>query len=82
MMMVNSNPTTFEKNDVDANNSNSTSLIVKPSANLYLLFNRFNNFSPEQKNGPENVVNSDYYDNKQFQALKFHEKISQYLYFT
>ena len=79
--MVNSNHTTFEKNDVDANNSNSTSLIVKP-ANLYLLFNRFSNFSPEQKNGPENVVNSDYYDNKQFQALKFHEKISQYLYFT
>ena len=49
--MVNSNPTTFEKNDVDANNSNSTSLIVKPSANLYLLFNRFNNFLLSRRMG-------------------------------
>ena len=46
---------------------------MKPSANLSLLFNQFNNFSPEQKNEPKNVVNSDYYD-IDHQTLKFHEK--------
>ena len=72
--MVNSNPTTAKNNYVDTNNSSSTSMILKPSANLSLLFNQFNNFSPEQKNEPENVVNSNYYDIEQFQTLKFHEK--------
>ena len=72
--MVNSNPATIKNNDVDATNINSTSLVLKPSANLSLLFNQFNNFSPEQKNEPENVVNSNYYDTDQFQTLKFHEK--------
>ena len=63
MMMVNSSPTTMKNNDIDASNINSASLIVKPSANLSLLFNQFNNFSLDQKNEPENVVNSNYYDN-------------------
>ena len=72
--MVNSNPATIKNNDVDATNINSTSLVLKPSANLSLLFNQFNNFYPEQKNEPENVVNSNYYDTDQFQTLKFHEK--------
>ena len=56
MMIINSSPTTIKSNDVDATNINSTSLVLK-SANLSLLFNQFNNFSPEQKNDPENVVN-------------------------
>ena len=72
--MVNSSPTTIINNDVDATNINSISLVLKPSANLSLLFNQFNNFSPEQKNEPENVVNSNYYDIDQFQTLKHHEK--------
>ena len=63
MMMVNSSPTTMKNNDIDASNINSASLILKPSANLSLLFNQFNNFSLDQKNEPENVVNSNYYDN-------------------
>ena len=33
-----------------------------------------NNFSPEPKNEPENVVNSNYYDIDQIQTLKFPEK--------
>ena len=37
MMMVNSNPTTIKNNDVDATNINGTSLVLKPSANLYLI---------------------------------------------
>ena len=73
-MMVNSSPTTSKNNDVDATNINSTSLVLKTSANLSLLFNQFNNFSPEQTNEPENVVNSNYYDIDQFQTLKLHEK--------
>ena len=74
MMMVNSSPATIKNNDFDATNINSTPLVLKPSANLSPLFNQFNNFSPEQKNEPENVVNSNYYDIDRFQTLKFHEK--------
>ena len=47
---------------------------MKPSANLSFLFNRFNNFFPEHKNEPENVVNSNYYDIDQIQNLKFPAK--------
>ena len=53
-------------------NKNS-SLSLKPS-NLSLLFNQFNNFSPEQKNYSENVVNSNYFDIYQHQNLKITEK--------
>ena len=78
MMMVNSSSTTIKNNDVDANNTNRTSLVLKPSVSLSLLFSQFNNFSPEQKNEPENIVNSNYYDIDQFQTLKFHVKINHY----
>ena len=61
-MMVNSSLTAIKNNDVDATNINSASLVLKTSTTLSLLFNQFNNFSPEQKNEPENVVNSNYYD--------------------
>ena len=47
--MVNSSSTTIKTIDVDATNINSTSLALKPSANLSLLFNQFDNYSPEQK---------------------------------
>ena len=72
--MVNSSPTTIKNNGFYATNINSNSLVLKPSANLSPLFNQFNNFYPEQKNEPENVVNSNYYGIDQFQTLKFHEK--------
>ena len=72
--MVNPSHTTIKNNDVDCTNISITSLLFKPSANLSLLFNQFNNFSPEQKNEPENDVNSNYYDIDKFQTLKFHEK--------
>ena len=81
MIMVNSSPTTIKNNDVYATNINSTSLVLKLFANLSLVFNQFNNFYPEQKNEPENVVTSNYDDIDQFQTLKFHEKISHYPYF-
>ena len=75
MMMVNSSTSTVKNIYINANNINSTSLIPKPYANWSLLFNHFNNFSPEQKNMPENVMNSNYYDIHQFQTLiKFYGK--------
>ena len=46
---------------------------MKPSTNLSLLFNQFNNFSPDYKSEPENVVNSNYYD-IDHKNLKFLEK--------
>ena len=59
--MVNSSPTTIT-NNVDANNMNSTSLRLKPSANLSFLFDQLIIFSPEQEHEPKNVVNFNYYD--------------------
>ena len=45
MMKVNPSPTTVKCSDV--NNINGASLALKVCANLSLLFNQFNNFSPE-----------------------------------
>ena len=77
----NCNPTTIKNSDAN-HISSSSSLALKPSANLSLLFNYFNNFSPEPKNEPENVVNSNYYEIDQIQTLKFPEKICRCPYFT
>ena len=50
------------------------SIHLRPSPNLALLFNQFNNTSAEQNVGPENVVNSRYFDIDEIQALKLHDK--------
>ena len=63
----------FTKNS-DAYISKNSNLLLKPSSDLSLLFNQFNNSSPEQKTDPENVVNSNYYDIDQLQTLKYPEK--------
>ena len=69
-MISNCNPTTIK--NIDASHiSSSNSLTLKPSANQSLLFNQFNNFSLENKNKPENVVNSNHYNIDQIQTLKF-----------
>ena len=76
-MSSNCNPTTI--NNSDANHiSSSSSLALKPSENLSLLFNQFNNYSPEPKNEPENVVNSNCYDIDQIQTLKFPVNLQSY----
>ena len=41
---------------------------------MALLYNQFNNTSPEKNNDPTNVVNSKYYDIDQIQTLKFPNK--------
>ena len=71
-MMVNCSPTTVKNNDANKIN-NDGSLVLKLSANLSLLFSQFNEFSPEQKNEPENVVNSNHFNVDQSQTLKFPE---------
>ena len=45
----------MNNNKNESKNSNS-SLILKPSPNLALLFNQFNNAIPENKSDPENVI--------------------------
>ena len=57
------------------NVSNKNSCIqLTPPSNLALLFNQFNNTSPEQNVDPENVVNSRYFDIDEIQALKLLDK--------
>ena len=46
-------------------------LSLKPPSDLTLLYNQFNNTSPEKNNDP---VNSNYYDSDQIQTLKFPNK--------
>ena len=50
------------------------SIHLRPPPNLALLLNQFNNTSAEQNVGPENVVNSRYFDIGEIQALKLHDK--------
>ena len=49
-------------------------LSLKRPSDLALLYNQFNNTSPEKNNDSENVVNSKYYDIDQIQTLKFPNK--------
>ena len=74
-MMVKYSANTIKNNDVDATNINSTTLTFCKS---FSFIHQFNKFSPEPKNEPVNIVNSNYYDNDQFETLKFHEIVSHY----
>ena len=49
-------------------------LSLKLPSDLALLYNQFNNTSPEKNNDPENVVNSKFCDIDQIQTLKFPKK--------
>ena len=63
----------LNKNYIEISNKNS-SVLLKPPPNLALLFNQFNNSSPEQQIDHENVVNSRYFDIHQIQLSKFSKK--------
>ena len=63
----------LNKNYIEISNKNS-SVLLKPPLSLELLFNQYNNSSPEQQNDPENVVNSRYFDIDQIQSLEFCQK--------
>ena len=46
----------------DLENDHNSSLSLKPSSNLELLVNQFNNATPENSNDPEKISSSKYYD--------------------
>ena len=46
----------------DLENNHGSSLSSKPSPNLELLINQFNNATPENSNDPEKIYTSKYYD--------------------
>ena len=62
----------------NVSSKNSSMHLTPPS--LALLFNQFNNTSPEQNVDPENVVNSRYFDIDEIQALKSYDKKTPYLF--
>ena len=45
----------------DLENDHGSSLLLKPSSNLELLVNQFNNATPENGNDPEKIASSKYY---------------------
>ena len=58
----------------NSDNDKESLLSLKPPSDLVLLYNQFNNTSPEKDSDPENVVNSKFYDIDQIQTLKFPDK--------
>ena len=46
----------------DLENDRDSSLLLKPSSNLGLLVNQFNNATPENGNDPEKIASSKHYD--------------------
>ena len=58
------------------NDSNDSYLALKPPKNLSYLFSKFNNFSSDISNTPENVINSKCYDVNQLRTLKEFTDIS------
>ena len=63
----------LNKNYIEISNKNS-SVLLKSPLSLELLFNQYNNSSPEQQNDPDNVVNSIYFNIDQIQSLEFCQK--------
>ena len=47
---------------IDLENNRNSSLSLKPSLNIKLLVNQFNNATPENNNDPEKICSSKYYD--------------------
>ena len=49
-------------------------MLLKPTPDLALLFNQFNNALPENHSDPENIIQSKYYDRDELQKLKIPNK--------
>ena len=69
------------KNVSENVSSKNSSIHLTPPPNLALLFNQFNNTSPKKNVGPENVVNSRYFDIDEIQAIKLYDKKTHYIWF-
>ena len=63
-------------------NDHDSSLSLKPSSNLELLINQFNNATPENSNDPEKISSSKYYDIEEMQNTEILTKINHYPYST
>ena len=55
-------------------NDHNSLLLLKPSPNLELLVNQFNNATPKNNNGPEKTSSSEYYDIDEMHVIKIHQK--------
>ena len=58
----------------DQENGHNSSLSLKPSSDLELLVNQFNNATPENSDHPEKIYSSKYYD---IEKMNNTEKTSQ-----
>ena len=56
-------------------NDYNSSLSLKPSSNLQLLVNHFNNATPENSNDPEKVCLSKYYNIEEMHDIEIPHKI-------
>ena len=54
----------------DLENDHDSSLSLKPSSNLELLINQFNNATPENSDGPEKISSSKYYDTEEMHNIE------------
>ena len=63
----------LNKNYIEVSHKSSF-VLLKPSPDLALLINQFNNSSSEQQFDPQNVINFRYFDIDQIQLLKFLKK--------
>ena len=54
----------------DIENDHASSLSLKPSPNLQLLVNQFNNTTPENRNYPEKISSSKYYDTEEIHNIE------------
>ena len=59
---------------IDLENDHNSSLSLKPSSNLELLVNQFNNATLENSNDPEKVCSSKYYDIEEIRNIEIPHK--------
>ena len=59
---------------VDLENDHNNSLSLKPSSNLELLVNQFNNATPENNNDPEKICSSKYYNIEEMDNIEIPHK--------
>ena len=59
---------------INLENVHNTSLSLKPSSNLELLINQFNNATPENNNDPKKICSSKYYDIEEMGNIEIRHK--------
>ena len=64
----------------DLENDHDSSLLLKPSSNLELLVNQFNNATPENGNDPEKIASSKYYDIDEMRNIEIPHKKNHFPY--